>query len=643
MDIKYVEVPMRVKPHKEYLDMKGVDALWEQIKEYVNEHSSQGSVNAEEVNAIIQAYYAAHKDELKGDPFTFEDLTEAQIEALRGADGAPGKDGADGKDGKDGVDGTVSFDELTEEQRLSLKGEKGDQGEQGIQGPVGPQGPKGADGTMTFSDLTDEQKESLKGDIGPQGPKGDTGDPFTYSMFTQDQLDALRGPKGDQGEIGPAGPQGEQGPQGVQGIPGTPGEPGVVDYTLVYTREEVDELLKNVDLDPDKIDLSNYYVKDETYNKGQIDNLITSLVIEGASGVHIGDDEPTIAGVSVWVDTDGVAYDGEEDLTAIFYKKDYIDDVMETHVHRLSEMENDIGFVTTTEAVPTKLSQLDNDCGYVRTENVYKKAETYTKTEVLTTLADYWKKSEVLPEGHTHMNKNILDKMYELNGNLMYNGIQVSGPITGGDGVSIDLTAYALQSNVNQQIDTVANAKVDKTVYEPKMTQIDASLETLDGKITQEAEDRALADNAIKDRVTALENKDYQTEADVLLLISNNATGGGEEVDLTGYATETYVQEQIEAIEHPTHTKTKVDYRFAFSDSNTEHPGTYSGEWYNSIWDLKNKKEPMKYLWMEMEVDNVGYFHVSPWEVSTASGVTEARVLELIQANMPASGDEVSY
>ena len=113
----------------------------------------------------------------------------------------------------------------------------------------------------SYNSLTDEQKESLKGDVGPQGPKGDTGDPFTYSMFSDDQLAALKGPKGDQGDMGPMGPQGPQGERGVQGIPGAPGEPGVVDYTLVYTRTEVDELLKNVDLDPDQIDLSNYYVK----------------------------------------------------------------------------------------------------------------------------------------------------------------------------------------------------------------------------------------------------------------------------------------------------------------------------------------------------------------------------------------------
>ena len=41
-------------------------------------------------------------------------------------------------------------------------GPKGDKGDKGDPGPQGPQGPKGADGTMTFEDLTPEQKASLK-------------------------------------------------------------------------------------------------------------------------------------------------------------------------------------------------------------------------------------------------------------------------------------------------------------------------------------------------------------------------------------------------------------------------------------------------------------------------------------------------
>lgn len=51
----------------------------------------------------------------------------------------------------------------------------GQQGEQGPEGPQGPAGPKGADGVMTFEELTDEQRESLKGDQGPKGDPGPTG------------------------------------------------------------------------------------------------------------------------------------------------------------------------------------------------------------------------------------------------------------------------------------------------------------------------------------------------------------------------------------------------------------------------------------------------------------------------------------
>ena len=45
--------------------------------------------------------------------------------------------------GEKGADGTVAFDELTDEQKASLKGDKGDQGEQGIQGEKGDKGDSG--------------------------------------------------------------------------------------------------------------------------------------------------------------------------------------------------------------------------------------------------------------------------------------------------------------------------------------------------------------------------------------------------------------------------------------------------------------------------------------------------------------------
>lgn len=111
----------------------------------------------------------------------------------------------------------------------------------GETGPQGPQGEKGADGTMTFEDLTPEQKASLKGDkgdkgdtgaAGPQGepgPKGDKGDP------------GPKGDKGDTGETGAQGPQGEQGPAGEDGYTPVRG----TDYWTDVDKKEIINQLKS--------------------------------------------------------------------------------------------------------------------------------------------------------------------------------------------------------------------------------------------------------------------------------------------------------------------------------------------------------------------------------------------------------------
>ena len=116
-------------------------------------------------------------------------------------------------------------------------GPAGPKGEIGPQGPVGPEGPKGADGTMTFEDLTPEQKASLKGDKGDTGAAGPQGEP---------------GPKGDKGDPGPQGPKGDtgetgaQGPQGLQGEPGTNGTTPVkgVDYWTAADQTSIINQLK---------------------------------------------------------------------------------------------------------------------------------------------------------------------------------------------------------------------------------------------------------------------------------------------------------------------------------------------------------------------------------------------------------------
>lgn len=58
----------------------------------------------------------------------------------------------------------------------------------------GSPGPKGE--PFKYSDFTQDQLNALK------GPKGDKGEPFRYSDFTAEQLLALKGPKGDPGSGG---------------------------------------------------------------------------------------------------------------------------------------------------------------------------------------------------------------------------------------------------------------------------------------------------------------------------------------------------------------------------------------------------------------------------------------------------------
>ena len=80
---------------------------------------------------------------------------------------------------------------------------------EGLRGPQGIQGPKGEQGI--------QGPKGDKGNTGAQGPKGDTGEQGPQG---------IQGPKGDPGDQGIQGPQGEQGPQGIQGPQGLKGDPG---------------------------------------------------------------------------------------------------------------------------------------------------------------------------------------------------------------------------------------------------------------------------------------------------------------------------------------------------------------------------------------------------------------------------------
>lgn len=106
------------------------------------------------------------KGALKGEAFTYEDFTPAQLEKLVGPTGPIGPQGPKGDTGEPGPQGEQGpIGPAGPQGERGARGEQGERGLQGIQGPAGPQGPKG--------DIGPKGDQGIQGVPGPIGPKGD--------------------------------------------------------------------------------------------------------------------------------------------------------------------------------------------------------------------------------------------------------------------------------------------------------------------------------------------------------------------------------------------------------------------------------------------------------------------------------------
>ena len=145
-------------------------------------------------------------------------LADAARENLTAAAERGDFDGSDGADGfsptaavtqtADGATITITDKNgtTTAEVAKGIKGDKGDTGE------TGPQGPKGETG--------EQGPRGLQGETGPQGPKGDTGETGAQG------LQGIQGETGATGATGPQGPKGDKGDTGDPGAQGPKGETG---------------------------------------------------------------------------------------------------------------------------------------------------------------------------------------------------------------------------------------------------------------------------------------------------------------------------------------------------------------------------------------------------------------------------------
>ena len=147
-----------------------------------------------------------------------------------------------------------------------LTGPKGDRGERGEQGP------RGADGVMRFENLTSQQRESLRGPQGVQGERGQQG------------LQGIQGPRGLTGETGPRGPEGQRGPQGNVGPQGPRG----ADAVVRFNEPEIQQILSAY---ARKSEAPTYRIYKGDISGGGVgvNATITTSNIMNPDGIKVGD------------------------------------------------------------------------------------------------------------------------------------------------------------------------------------------------------------------------------------------------------------------------------------------------------------------------------------------------------------------
>lgn len=177
----------------------------------------------------------------------FKDLSAEEISEFRGPRGLPGQPGRSGDDGKDfnfadhEAEITelvrahleelkpalkLKFEDLTNEERDSLRGSRGQRGRPGKDFNIEELKPHFESFKMKFSDLSEEERASLKMRFKDLVPEDHDILRLKFTDLTLDQKLELRGSRGqrgrtgDPGEPGLKGDKGDKGDRGPRGISG---------------------------------------------------------------------------------------------------------------------------------------------------------------------------------------------------------------------------------------------------------------------------------------------------------------------------------------------------------------------------------------------------------------------------------------
>jgi hypothetical protein len=187
----------------------------------------------------ISKYIDSISDKLK---LKFDDLDDSDKEQIKGRDGRNGRDGKgfSFEEHEENIKAIVLDSVKSIEDKLKLK--FSDLSDNEIDLLRGPQGRDGRDGKSfsfeehreyfeslkpKFSDFTDEEKSELKLKFLDLSKDEVELLKLKFTDLTKEDKEELTGPRGQRGKRGPQGEIGEQGLQGLQGLKGEKGTDGV--------------------------------------------------------------------------------------------------------------------------------------------------------------------------------------------------------------------------------------------------------------------------------------------------------------------------------------------------------------------------------------------------------------------------------
>ena len=312
------------------------------------------------------------------------------------------------------------------------------------------------------------------------------------------------------------------------------------------TQEWVQEQIAQAELDGEGVDLSVYITQSELdaaiaalpnafsgdYNDLTNKPDLTNYITQNDLNTTLANYQPTV---------DLTAYVTETELDTElddYYTKTEVDALIPT---TFSGDYNDLTNAPTIPTIPADVSAFNNDAGYVTQADIDASLVPYALTSNVPAapdLTNYALKSEI-PSLTGYATTAYVDSRHQdlsLNGNILSisngNSVDLSGVGSGGGGGTVDLTGYATETYVQTEIaEAVLGGTVDLSTY-----TTDTELAT------------ALNNYYTKTEVDALiptVPTDISDLTDVNNLLSSGGGGNGGSVDLTGYATETWVTNQI--------------------------------------------------------------------------------------------------